>query len=234
MGNQNKNMYSEYYLNEVKQSNIFESVVAVNTEHKDEFIQTLSKIHFKPIGKDIEIIGLNFNELKEIIQGYLKINLDLPITMQIRKLRKIMSPRQGDNKHLHGLTPENIYNALINLNKPNIITRHENDFNNITIFTEIKNNEGENIIVGFTFSYTYNYKNTKVKVNNIETMYGISLENEKTYQENGKLGKRIVIYNKRSGWLVPITPTTTSNYSICKNNVIVNQNILNDPDLTEN
>ena len=114
MDNQNKSMYSEYYLNEVKQSNIFESVVAVNIEHRDEFIQTLSKIHFKPIGKDIEIIGLNFNELKEIIQGYLKINLDLPITMQIRKLRKIMSPRQGDNKHLHGLTPENIYNALIN------------------------------------------------------------------------------------------------------------------------
>lgn len=63
-------------------------------------------------------------------------------------------------------------------------------------------------------------------------MYGISSENEKIYQENGRLGKRIVIYNKRSGWLVPITPTTTSNYSICKKFKDVNENVDSNIDST--
>ena len=232
MRNQNKSMYNEKQREELVYSIKNESIVVTNILNKTEFINLLNEIYLNSKGKNLEIEGLNLTKLKNLITGYLKIDLDLPFTIQIRKLKKIMSPKQGDNKHLHGLTSENIYNALLNLNEPNIITRHEGDSNNITLFTEIKNKDCENIIIGFTFFYNFNLKKTQIKVNNIETMYGISSENEKIYQENGRLGKRIVIYNKRSGWLVPITPTTTSNYSICKKGKDVNENVKSDIDST--
>lgn len=140
----------------------------------------LNEIYLNPKGKDLEIEGLNLNKLKNLITGYLKIDLDLSFTIQIRKLRKIMSPKQGDNKHLHGLTSENIYNALLNLNEPNIITRHEGDSNNITLFTEIKNKDCENIIIGFTFFYNFNLKKRKLKLIILKQCMGYHLKMKKS------------------------------------------------------
>ena len=184
--------------------------------NQDEFIDVINKIKIENKSGKIKIINLNLKNLSLIIKGHLDfINLDNPIVMDKSKIRKIMKPYNKE-KHQHGITADNIYNAILNINDPYMIIQTVNNPYNITFFTSITTIQGDEIFVGFDFNYKL--KNQENVVSHIETIFGSNKINRDAYESLNYLNGRKVVYKKRSGWFATIAPTTTSIYSMHQNN----------------
>ena len=184
--------------------------------NQDEFIDVINKIKIENKSGKIKIINLNLKNLSLIIKGHLDfINLDNPIVMDKSKIRKIMKPYNKE-KHQHGITADNIYNAMLNINDPYMIIQTVNNPYNITFFTSITTIKGDEIFVGFDFNYKL--KNQENIVSHIETIFGSNKINREAYETLNYLNGRKVVYKKRSGWFATIAPTTTSTYSMHQNN----------------
>ena len=131
--------------------------------------------------------------------------------MQVSKLKKVVR-EFNDAKHYHGLTAENIYDAITNLNKPDIILQNRNNTNNITFITSINIRENEKVKISFSFNFKIKNKN----VNSIDTIFGMNEENYNLYlnSKTNRKGNYNIIYKKGSR-LAPIAPTTSlSNYNL--------------------
>ena len=88
----------------------FENVEGIDANNKSNFIKKLNEIYGNPKGKFVEFENINFTGLKNIIKNHLQLNLDLPVIMQISKLRRVMNIG-NDIKNQHELSAENIYGA---------------------------------------------------------------------------------------------------------------------------
>ena len=113
--------------------------------------------------------------------------------------------------------------ALTNLNNTPLITQSKTKPTNFTIFSSIKNKNGETIVVGFTFEYNYKNKKDRFIVNKIDTIFGMDINIEQGYYTHFENANYKVVYKKGSGWLAPIAPTSTSiNNSISGNEENIN------------
>ena len=180
----------------------------VDISNKEEFIEKLKSIKNNNLGGKIEVIKLDLSGLSKLIVGHLDfINLNKPIMIDKSKLRRI-TREYNKEKHQHGLTLNNIYDALKSINDPYIIIQNQNNPYNITFYTNVLTERGDNVFVGLDFNYKY--KKQQVVINHIETIFGSNVINRDVYEKIGKLNGRKVVYKKRSGWFATIAPTTTS------------------------
>ena len=84
----------------------------VDISNKEEFIEKLKSIKNNNLGGKIEVIKLDLSSLSKLIVGHLDfINLNKPIMIDKSKLRRI-TREYNKEKHQHGLTLNNIYDAL--------------------------------------------------------------------------------------------------------------------------
>ena len=208
------NNHKEYFnfvknnLLEETYSKYFENVEEINSSDKDSAIETINRIINNNTFGFVEFENNDFDGLKELIKDKLPfVNLDLPVTMQVSELRKI-TREFNDAKHYHGLTAENIYDAITNLNKPEMILQNRNNSQNITFITSIEIRQNEKATIGFTF----NFESSKLKaiVNNVDTIFGMNEENYNLYlkSKNNRKGDDNIVYKKGSR-LAPIAPATS-------------------------
>ena len=188
------------------------NVTILNIKDKSDFIKKIEQIKISNLRGKVEFINLDLSELSELMKGHLDfIDLSKPIIMENSKLRKVMR-HFNKEKHYHGITSENVFNALNKINDPYIITQNILNPYNISFITKTINNQNENILIAFAFEYKL--KKEKIYVNHIETIFWVSEVNIEKYKNANKLNNRNVIYIKRSGWFALIAPATAPNSSI--------------------
>ena len=209
-----------------------ENAIGLDINDKSNFIKKIEQIRNNNLSGKIEIENLDLSNLSKLIKGHLDfIDLSKPIIMENSKLRKVMKPFNKE-KHHHGITAENIFDAIKNINNPYMITQSSINPNNISFITKTINNQNENILVAFNFEYKL--KKEKIYVNHIETIYGVSEVNLEKYESYNKLNGRNVIYNKRRGWFALIAPATSSTNSINDNSENINKKYSKSLDSEEN
>ena len=198
-----------------------ENAEGLDINNKSDFVEKIEKINKTNLTGKIEIENLDLSNLAKLIEGHLDfIDLTKPIVMENAKLRKVMKPFDK-KKHFHGLTAENIYNAIKNLNDPYMITQTTNKPKNIAFITKTINERNENILVAFELDYIL--KKEKIYVNHIESIYGLSDINLEQYEKNNKFNDKNVIYNKKRGWFALVAPATSSTNSISDNSENINK-----------
>ena len=239
MRNQNKSMYNEK--NDNKQSELdkekIRNLYSIDITNKEDFINKINDIVNSNLSGYFEIINLDLSKLYSLIDGQLDyINVYLPILMSKSKIRKNFKDFDHD-KHYHGMEANIFYDALIYLNDPELIIQNNMKLNEITIVTSVElynkvTKENEKVTIAFNFNFEYKSKDGRKIINLIKTTFGMSLKNEGIYLSGGKPNNRKIIYKKRRGWLAPVAPSTSSNYSICKKDREVNENVDSNIDST--
>ena len=96
----------------------------------------------------------------------------------------------------HGLGVKKFLKVIYNLDAPEIILKSKNCKDYI-IVTKIYNNKFEQIIVPIYIETRGNYNNVEIATNKIKTVYGKRHINN-YISTNIKIGKFIIIYNKKS------------------------------------
>ena len=226
--------YFNYVKNNVLEetySKNFENVEGINLSDKDSAIETINKIINGEINSNtfVEFENNDFNGLKALISNKLPfVNLDLPVTMQVSKLKKVVR-EFNDEKHYHGLTAENIYDAITNLNNPEMILQNRNNSQNITFITSIEIRQNEKATIGFTFNFTN--KPLNALTNNVDTIFGMNAENYNLYlkSKNNRKGDYNILFKKGSR-LAPIAPTT----SLSTNNLHQENGVSQDESVKQN
>lgn len=129
------------------------------------------------------------------------------------------------------------YEALLSLNDPLFISQNERNLNEITFITSVNllnkvTKEKEKVTIAFYFNFVFKSRDGRKTINIIKTTFGLSSINENIYANNDRLNYRIKIYEKGRGWLVPVTPSSSSySYNICQKDTNVNDEVIASNDL---
>ena len=240
MRNQNKSMYNEKNAN--KQSELdkekISNLYSIDITNKEDFINKINDIVNSNLRGYFEIKKINLLNFENLIKDHLNfIDVNLPILMDMSKLRQNFKDFDHD-RHFHGMEANIFYNGLLELNDPLFISQNINNFNEITFVTNVilynkVTKDNEKVTVAFSFNFEYKSRKEKRLINLIKTTFGLSKINEDIYLKNDRLNNRIIIYEKRRGWLPPVGPSISSNYSICKKDKKVNEEVVTFNDIED-
>lgn len=211
-----------------KKSN-YVPIKIIDISDKESFIKNINNIINDYTNGYFEIKNLELKELRKLIENKLLIvDLKLPILMEKKKLRQNFRDFDHD-QHYHGMEASIFYDALLSLNDPLFISQNIKNHNEITFITSVHlfnrvTKEKEKVTIAFYFNFEFKSRGGKKTINVIKTAFGLSGINENIYANNDRLNYRVKIYEKGRGWLVPVTPSSSSyNYNICQKDKNVNE-----------